>query len=96
MEATYLRIKMHLQNQRHWAGHLGTEKQLPIATFAGIEYLPGVGRIFVGLVGSAHNYLPEGGIARSRLSGRTPSDAQGLYRIINPEISPATSWEVVA
>lgn len=82
LHQSYLRIKMPLQIHDIDVPGWEQANQHPVAAFAGYEHLPGVGRVFVGLVGSAHNHLPEGSIALGGRSGRTPSNAAGLYDII--------------
>jgi hypothetical protein len=91
----YVRLRMHLQTQKVPLGTWEDAHNHPIAAFVGYERLPGLGSIFVGLVGSASNYqhhLPGG---QPSTANRTPSDARGLYDIIqqtreldsDPEIS---------
>jgi hypothetical protein len=79
----YVRAKIYLQVQKVPLPLIVWEKRYnhPIAIFAGMETLPGVGRVFVGLAGSASNFLHVHGGGPS-MATRTPSDAVGIYDII--------------
>lgn len=80
---TYIRATMHLQQMAINLPVWETNAAYPIAGYAGYEVLPGFGRVFVGMVGSASNIIGrfDGG-PPMRYTGRTPSDAMGLYDII--------------
>lgn len=78
----YVRAKIHMQVQKVPLPVTVWEKAYnhPVAIFAGIETVPGVGRVFIGLAGSASNFLHvHGGPSTAT---RTPSDAVGIYDII--------------
>jgi hypothetical protein len=79
----YVRAKIFLQAQKVSLPLTVWEKRYnhPIAIFAGTETVPGVGRVFVGLAGSALNFLHVHGGGPS-MATRTPSDAVGIYDII--------------
>jgi len=55
----YVRAKMHLQEQKVPMPLTAWEKahSHPIAVFVGTETFPGVGRVFLGLAGSASNFM---------------------------------------
>jgi hypothetical protein len=82
LKRAYIKTTMHLQIQDIKLGVWERHHDHPVAAFAGYESFPGVGRVFLGMIGSAHNHLPEGTIAPGGYTGRTPSDAVGLYDII--------------
>ena len=58
------------------------------------QYVPTVGRVFVALFGSPHNILANR--EKEAYTGRTPSDADGLYRILHetrePEDVQLSQW----
>jgi len=76
----YVRARMHLQMQQVPLGAWEDAYNHPIAAFVGYETLDDFGRVFVGLVGSASNFV-HSRRDQSRAT-RTPSDALGLYEII--------------
>lgn len=51
-----------------------------ILTYAGLHRVAGIGRVFLGLIGSASNATPE---TSAPTAGRTPSHALGLYPLID-------------
>ena len=53
-----------------------------IATFTASETIPGIGRVFLALVGSGSNFLGRPPSLKSTAL-RTPSDIYGLYDIVN-------------
>ncbi len=53
-----------------------------IATFTASETVPGVGRVLLVLVGSGRNFLGRPN-PKTSAALRTPSDAMGLYDIVN-------------
>lgn len=77
----YALIRMWMQSQKLSLGNWEEINNHDVAAYVGIQNLPGIGPTFVGLVGSASNYIGAVGNAVSRAK-RTPSDAMGLYDII--------------
>jgi hypothetical protein len=57
-----------------------------VATLFADQYVPGIGRVFVALFGSPHSILADR--AEEAYTGRTPSDADGLYRILHSTREP--------
>jgi hypothetical protein len=57
-----------------------------VASLFANEYVPGIGRVFVALFGSPHSILAS--MAEESYTGRTPSDADGLYRILHDTREP--------
>jgi len=82
--APYVHAKIHLFSRRVSLWSVWEDKyDHEIATFTACrEALPGLGRVFLALVGSGSNFLgrPQG---RQSAALRTPSDAYGLYDIVN-------------
>lgn len=90
----YIRTKLHLHSQKiNVLSGWEKENNHEIAAFCGIEVVPNVGRVFVGLVGSAYN-LTESLNPATSTAPRTPSNAEGLYKILQEcleEEDPAIS-----
>jgi hypothetical protein len=60
-----------------WRGVSGNG---PLRIFSSIDLVPGIGRVFIGLVGSEHNLLDLPG--DGTIGARSASDAEGLYSMI--------------
>jgi hypothetical protein len=87
--APYVRTKIHLFSRRVRLWAVWEEKyHHEIATFTASETLPGIGRVFLALVGSGSNFIGRPhGLQSSAV--RTPSDVFGLYDIVNECIEEA-------
>ena len=60
------------------SGTVGSHQE--VAVIYGQAFVAGVGRVFLSLFGSPQNLIPE--ITKAPLSIPTPSDADGLYRLL--------------
>lgn len=74
---------------RLWGGHSLSNPQdgdYHFLAYAGIDTVRDIGRVFVGLTGSAHNEIRSG--YERKPSWRTASDARGLYEMIRYTAEP--------
>jgi hypothetical protein len=79
VKAELLMQPAHLRVQNHELAHPTIEPYYVVA-FAAVDQVPGLGRIFVGLVGSENNLLSLPG--DGTIAARSASDARGLYEMI--------------
>lgn len=80
VKATLLFQPAHLQIQNYDLVHPMRDPYYVVG-WSSIDRVPGIGRVFVGLVGSEHNLLSLPGDG-TKGAGHTASDAEGLYEMI--------------
>jgi len=82
----------HLQIQGYEVVHPTVEPYYVVA-FTCVERVPGLGRVFIGLVGSEYNLLemPGDGI----VGARSASDAEGLYDMIQYTKESAYGYDIL-
>ena len=79
VKASLLMQPAHLQIQNYELVHPSVEPYYTVS-FTSLDRIEGVGRVFIGLIGSERNLLELPG--DGRIGARSASDARGLYEMI--------------
>ena len=64
----------------------GTDKH--VAGFCASQWVDGIGRVFVALFGSVHNYLDYSKVEREATGEWYPSSIEGLYQLLAETVEP--------